>query len=328
MFLEQGFEPQESWCIISAALNYELRTTNYELIIILSVSTSNESSELLGKFASIVGLLAAALYFTGWIYRWAYFRFFQAEVTSFDLPIESFFIVSIQVLFGNLAKLEFGTLFRTILALILTPNLIKITLRGIQFVTTKPAIIFMQWRWTLSQWSLHQGHRRITRLLQKLPQVESISYDRAFFREIVVVAWVLTVLFFLARTQGYIDARRDAVNDTSTLPVITLVTPEDSLALGRQLNDETIDPSGKNFRVIGDRGLYEQLIGRELNNITDSNSSDFIVWRLLINSNSQFYIFPTLPKDAPDAARPPVVVIQHSGDGNQLMILSPEPSPP
>ncbi|MBC6479043.1 MAG: hypothetical protein GDA56_16025 [Hormoscilla sp. GM7CHS1pb] len=149
--------------------------------------------------------------------------------------------------------------------------------------------------------------------------------DRAFFREIVVVAWVLTILFFLARTQGYLDARRDAVNDTSTLPVITLVTKEDSLGLGSQLNDETADPSPKNF---GDRGLYEQWIGRELNNTTDSNSSDIIVWRLLINSNSQFYIFPTLPKDAPLAARPPVVVIQHSGEGNQLMILSPEPSPP
>ncbi len=292
------------------------------------MSTSNESSNLLGKFTSIVGLLAAALYFTGWIYRWAYFAFFKVNVTSFDLPIESFFIVPIQVLFGNFAMGDFSTLFRTILALILTPNLIKLTLRVIQFVTTKPARIFMQWRWTLSQWSLNQGHRRITRLLQRLPQVQPISYDRAFFREIVVVAWVLTVLFFLARTQGYLDARRDAVNDTSTLPVITLVTKEDSLGLGRQLNNETIDPFPKNFRVIGDRRLYEQLIGRELNNTTDSNSSDIIVWRLLINSNSQFYIFPTLPKDAPPEARPPVVVIQHSGKGNQLMILSPEPSPP
>lgn len=291
------------------------------------MSTSNESSNLLGKFASIVGLLAAALYFTGWIYRWAYFAFFNVNVTSFDLPIESFLIVTIQVFFGNLVTGDFSTLFRTTLALILTPNLIKLTLGVIQFVTTKPAIIFMQWRWNLSQWSLNQGHRRITRLVQKLPQVQPISYDRAFFREIVVVAWVLTVLFFLARNQGYLDARRDAVNDTSTLPVITLVTPEDSLALGRQLNDETIDPSLKNFRVIGDRGLYEQWIGRELNNTTDSNSSDFIVWRLLIDINSQFYIFPTLPKDAPPEARPPVVVIKQSSRGDQLMILSPEPSP-
>lgn len=291
------------------------------------MSTSNESSNLLGKFASIVGLLTAGLYFTGWIYRWAYFAFFQVEVTSFDLPIESFFIVPIQVFFGNFAIGDFSTLFRTILALILTPNIIKLTLLVIQFLTTKPAIIFMQWRWTLSQWSLNQGHRRITRLLQRLPQVQPISYDRALFREIVVIAWVLTVLFLLARTQGFIDARRDAVNDTSNLPVITLVTQEDSLGLGRQLNDETADPSAKNFRVIGDRALYEQLIGRELNNITDSNSSNIIVWRLLINSNSQFYIFPTLPKDAPPAARPPVVVIQHSGEGNQLMILSPKPLP-
>jgi hypothetical protein len=46
-------------------------------------------------------LLGAALYFTGWIYRWRYFGFFQLEVTTLDLPLESFLMVPLQVFFGN-----------------------------------------------------------------------------------------------------------------------------------------------------------------------------------------------------------------------------------
>ncbi|MFM7713442.1 MAG: hypothetical protein ACKO7A_12230 [Microcystis sp.] len=39
----------------------------------------HNSSEFnpLGKLISVLVLLAAALYFTGWIYRWTYFSFFQ-----------------------------------------------------------------------------------------------------------------------------------------------------------------------------------------------------------------------------------------------------------
>lgn len=49
---------------------------------------------------------------------------------------------------------------------------------------------------------------------------------------------------------------------TSTLPVVTVVTAKDNAALRRQLDDPLVDPSG--FRVIGDRGLYIDLFGKEL----------------------------------------------------------------
>ncbi|NEO30998.1 MAG: hypothetical protein F6K36_11320 [Symploca sp. SIO3C6] len=51
------------------------------------------------------------------------------------------------------------------------------------------------------------------------------------------------------------------------------------------------------------------------------------MWRLLIDRDGYFYIFPALPekraKSEPNL-RPPVLVIYESGDGNQLLILSPK----
>ena len=58
-------------------------------------------SNILGKFASVIGLLGAALFFTGWIYRWSYFSCFQLNVITLDLPVESFFIVPLQVFLGD-----------------------------------------------------------------------------------------------------------------------------------------------------------------------------------------------------------------------------------
>ena len=64
-----------------------------------------------------------------------------------------------------------------------------------------------------------------------------------------MVIWLLLILFWLARIQGTTDARRDAVNETSTLPVITLVLPEKQIALGQNLDrDNPFNPSLKGYR--------------------------------------------------------------------------------
>lgn len=63
----------------------------------------------------MLALLAAALYFTGWIYCWAYYDFFQVEVTTLELPFESFYLAAFQVLFGHPV-----ILFRTFLLTIFT----------------------------------------------------------------------------------------------------------------------------------------------------------------------------------------------------------------
>ncbi len=79
--------------------------------------------------------------------------------------------------------------------------------------------------------------------------------------------WTLAALFLLAQWQADRDALRDAVNETSRLPVVTTVIHKEHAALGRNLDDPLVNPS--RFRVIGDRGLYERLLGREL---TDTSS--------------------------------------------------------
>ena len=58
-------------------------------------------SNILGNFASVVGLLGVALFFTGWIYRWSYFSCFQLNVITLDLPVQSFLLVPLQVFLGD-----------------------------------------------------------------------------------------------------------------------------------------------------------------------------------------------------------------------------------
>nr|WP_317265376.1 hypothetical protein [Arthrospira sp. SH-MAG29] len=71
----------------------------------------------LGRIASLLVMLGAVLYFTGWTYRWIYFGFFQLEVTTLPLPLESFYIAAFQVFFGS---------FRAILHTIITIALIVV----------------------------------------------------------------------------------------------------------------------------------------------------------------------------------------------------------
>ena len=89
--------------------------------------------------------------------------------------------------------------------------------------------------------------------------------------------------------------------------------PDKNAALGRKLNSLS-NPS--DFRIIGAQSLYNNLLGKEL---TDHNKSR--VWRLLIDRDNYFYIFPALPKK--DKYKTvPVLIIYKSGSGDQLTIIS------
>ena len=117
----------------------------------------------------------------------------------------------------------------------------------------------------------------------------------------MIVSVILIILFWLARFQGTADARRDA-GLQSTLPAVTVVTPEKRLGIGRKLEDLTDNPAG--FRIIGDAKRYNQLIGREINDRDDKR-----VWRLLIDRNGFFYLFRSLPPNANSKERPTIVII-------------------
>ncbi|MDY7004179.1 MAG: hypothetical protein SWX82_09545 [Cyanobacteriota bacterium] len=213
---------------------------------------------MLGRIAGLLSLLGIGLYFTGWIYRWAYFGYFQLEVTTLDLPFESFLIVPIQVFFGNISSGDFSTIWRSIWIAIATFIVIIISFKIIQFFTQELANIINQIISSLLRITLKTKHHRINRTLLLFPNFQPVNdekYDKVLINEIVIVTWLLTALFFLGQSQGKVDAIRDSRNETSFLPVVTLITPENQLPLGRKVDDIGDDPNVGSFRIIGDLEL-------------------------------------------------------------------------
>jgi len=159
-----------------------------------SGSQEPSTPQLLGAFISLLGILGIFLYFTGWIYRWAYFGFFELEVTTLNLPLESFLIVPIQVLLG-----DFWIFARAALAVAIAVGIIQTTL---WLLLPKAASTSNASHSRLDQFAkkLHRcwfkGLRSFARLVP-LP----------LLREMAIVAWILFVLFWVAYWQGTADAR-------------------------------------------------------------------------------------------------------------------------
>ncbi|MEG3861251.1 hypothetical protein [Microcoleus sp. herbarium12] len=154
----------------------------------------------------------------------------------------------------------------------------------------------------------------------------SIKLLRSLVDEIIIVGWVLLVLFWSAYHQGIADARRDA-GETSTLPVVTLVAKEDNIALGRKLNNVFDDKlTLEKYKFIGDKGLFDDWLGKA--DTDTSNPKEPRVWRLLLERGNWIYLFPALTNEQQkdSQARPPVIAVQQSQSGDQLLIISPEPS--
>ncbi len=252
---------------------------------------SNQDLNPFGKLLSLLALLAAALYFTGWIYRWAYYDFFHIEVTTLDLPFESFYLAAFQVLFGH-------------------PLIIAKTIGTILIIGLVTLIVLKLRQWA-TDWLLR------SRLpSRKLASPSTLQFLGALTDELIIVLLILTTLFWVAQWQARIDALRDAVNKTSTLPIVTVVLPEEEAALGREVDNPLKNPSG--LRIIGDRERYNQLLGKELTN-TD-NPDQPRVWRLLLDRDGYFYIFPALPKKDRYLSFPVLIIYESS---NQLIILGP-----
>ena len=265
------------------------------------------SINILGNFAGLIGVLGIFIYFIGWVYRWAYFGFFALELNTLNLPHESFLIVPIQIIFGN-----FWIFIRATIAITLTIAFIKLTF------------------WIISPHpNIQNQPNRTQRLLEKIYNFPLLKILRSLAQlipqslrqEIIVVIWILASLFWLGRFQGLADAYRDAVNNTSTRPIVTLVTAKDKLPLGRNLDDVFINPSLKDSHIIGDMEQFKNIIGQETNDLTDPQKP--IIWRLLIESNDWVYVFPSMPSDAQFNKRPPVLAINRGDGGVQLLIISP-----
>lgn len=228
--------------------------------------TTNES-KVLGAFAGVLTLFSIALYFTGWTYRWAYFGSFRISILSLDLPAQSFLILPIQVFFGSLQAFFLSLLF-------------------IGFILISIVLVPVFLRWTslkLDNLFQRNNQRRNTDNRPSLLQRQIVkSLNSPLLRDLVIVACVVTLLYWIARSQGEIDAWEAMSNDTSLLPVITLVQPEKGLGLGYSLKDETYSSLDK-VRIIGDVGLFKNnLRGQEVK--IPGSSSQICDWRLLISS--------------------------------------------
>jgi hypothetical protein len=138
------------------------------------------------------------------------------------------------------------------------------------------------------------------------------------------------MLYWSAYHQGIADARRDA-GENSTLPAVVLIAQEKNIALGKKLNDVFDEPSEKDdnlkdYKFIGDKGLFDDL----RNDADGGPDPKPRVWRLLLERGNWIYLFPALTKEEQKNpnARPRVVAVQQSQSGDQLLIVSPEPSKP
>lgn len=300
-----------------------------------SPSLSSETFAL-GRIAGLLVLLSAALYFTGWTYRWSYFSFFQLEVTTLGLPLESFYLAAFQVFFGSVKAL-----FLTIITVLLTAVGIYLSLwvvedrifNSLQSRFKKVRNGFLKrvesrlktsqefqpginkFFYRLYRWLL----RQLRSLLKfQLVKYESLRFIMSLLDEIIVILWLVMALFLLGQWRGEADAWRDVVHQTSTLPAITLVIREETVPLG--LNPETrLNP--EEIRIIGDRNLYETTLGNAIN---DPNHEQVLVWRLLIDIDGDYYLFPALPDGTRRDRRPPIAVIPRSQEGDRLILLRPE----
>ncbi|MDQ2096101.1 MAG: hypothetical protein QQW96_00405 [Tychonema bourrellyi B0820] len=285
-------------------------------------------SNILGNFASVIGLFGAALFFTGWIYRWSYFSCFQLNVITLDLPVESFFLVPLQVFLG-----DGWTIVKSAIAFLLTSLAIYHTLWLVnsinKTIATKIYRINRLWRLSARTRGLSLLHRFLKSWQRfNINRYNSIKLLRSLVDEIIIVGWVLLVLFWSAYHQGIADARRDA-GENSSLPAVVLIGKEDNIALGRKLNDAFDDKlTLEKYKFIGDKGLFDDWLNKA--DTDTSNPKEPRVWRLLLERGNWIYLFPALTKEEQKdpKARPPVMAIQQSQSGDQLLIISPAPSQP
>jgi len=289
------------------------------------------------RLVSILSLIGVGLFFVGWIYRWVYFAFFNLEINTINLSPQSFLFLPIQVFFADSSRT-----FLTIVSLILTGIGIYLLVWLYDVFTTQLTkfVKFLDQRFPATNsttpsprggkfpTSLKHSWQLLKSLAKKLfrsllsfggKRKESLTILQGLIEEIISVSLVILVFYWLARTQGLADARRDA-GPNSTQPVISFIAKDTQLPLGGKLDNILGAASVKGFTIIGDQGMFESIQNNDDTNITNPNNP--MVLRLLLEQNGWFYLFYELPPNAPPEQRPLVLALKE----NQMLILSPEPT--
>jgi hypothetical protein len=237
----------------------------------------NSPTTPLAAFASFIGIMSIFLYYSGWIYRWAYFDSFAVDVRALNFSAESFLLVTIQVFLGDPFRI-----FQLFILIVFNAILIKSIL-------------------LLSQ-------------VKPLRRVINTLIPDDLFKDLVIVACVLTSLFIFSSQQGIKDAGRDAISSTSTRPSVTIVGAATKLPIGRNPKDSSTDSSLKETHFIGDKDELDKIIPIDYDNPDVKRS-----WRLLAENANWVYVFPA--QDGDPGKFPPVLAI-NTGDGRiQLLIV-------
>jgi hypothetical protein len=272
-------------------------------------SSTPESSKGGGftSILSIASLIGAALFFSGYVYRWAYFNYFLLDIAELNFAAETYPIVPIQVFCGTL-----WSVLSTLLFVLLAAIAIRAALWGLQMI--------------------EGGVRRLPNLFPRGIRflangaVEVTDTISALLHEVVIVIGILIMLFWVSRGQGTADARRDAYNDTSTLPTIALVMADKDkkVALGRLLADPTMDPALTGFRFFGDRSLFDEIYRKEDNFL--GKGKDSRVWRMLLSQDNWLYLMSGVSGTPGRVDERPLVLAIQTKEGGQQMILGPSHS--
>lgn len=264
----------------------------------------SENNNILRNVVSLISIFGILLYFTGWIYRWYYFNFFELDVNSLNLPFESFFIEPIKVFLGDINNfiLSIATTFMT-------------------FYTIKISL------WLINQSKFYSSKKYLEKIhnfyLFK-PLFHFLeAFPKALRTEIIIIGWILTALFFLARYQGYVDAHNDLVNDTSKRPTITLVANKDNLAVGAIPSDilERDSKSLENSRIIGKHKFLYDIWENPLNKINRTQPTESIIWRLLIKTDNWIYIYKGLGSKKEDGYNRPVLLAINARQAQVQMLI-------
>jgi hypothetical protein len=282
-------------------------------------SKGQSTNTLFSKFLNIVGLLIAALFFAGWIYRWAYYSYFQLDVNSLGFSFESFLIVPIQIFFGTLESSLYS------IAIFFASGLVIYSLLWLLRNLEQPV------EHKLEVQEFHYGTaaprrrswfaRQVRLFLANNPlRLSSFRLLEAFVNELVIILGTLIILFWYAQIRGEQDAQRDAQHCSSTLPVVTFVSPIAETPIVRQfqsLDDVPQIQTFTNYGIIGDPNLIKQFVNK-----TTNVPGDGRLWRLLQEGGGWVYLFqPLTPRQDPDGR--PVVLGLRTSLGKQMMILSP-----
>lgn len=274
---------------------------------------TDNTPSFLGGFASILSLLGITLFFSGWIYRWAYFAYFSLNLNDQSFSAQSFLIIPVQIYLGSITNL-----LTTLGLLLALPLLITATLAVLNRLAAFLALLPARRPWLRNILSLQEAEA--DRL------AEARRFLASLIDELVIVVWLLILLFVFSQHRGLQDARRDAVESTSTLPVVSLVLPQADSILAQDLrlledSGEPIpDPPLANQVLIGDLSL-----ARLVRASTLSDNASQHVWRLLDHEPlGWMYLIRTLPASA-DASQRPIVIAVPNASSGQTLLLSPSP---